>query len=68
MAQITGAISDNLEGLTNMLPILRTGEALILGEAVKLPMRTMVEAPPKDKRPESEDMIDDEIERDGGEA
>lgn len=54
---ITGALSDNLEGLTNMLPILRTGEAIILGEAVKLPMRTMIEAPPKDKRPDSQDPI-----------
>jgi len=56
-SHITGAISDNLEGLTNMLPILRTGEAIILGEAVKLPMRTMIEAPPKDKRPDSQDPI-----------
>jgi len=65
-AHITGAITDNLEGLTNMLPILRTGEALILGEAVKLPMRTMIEAPPKDKRPDSQDPIvcDEEIDLD----
>lgn len=54
---ITGALSDNLEGLTNMLPILRTGEAIILGEAVKLPMRTIIEAPSKDKRPDSQDPI-----------
>lgn len=65
-SHITGAITDNLEGLTNMLPILRTGEALILGEAVKLPMRTMIEAPPKDKRPDSQDPIvcDEEIDLD----
>lgn len=56
-SHITGAITDNLEGLTNMLPILRTGEALILGEAVRLPMRTMIEAPPKDRRPDSQDPI-----------
>jgi len=54
---ITGAISDSLESLTNMLPILRTGEAIILGEAVKLPMRTIIEAPPKDRRPDSQDPI-----------
>lgn len=54
---ITGALSDNLEGLTNMLPILRTGEAIILGEAVKLPMRTIIEAPPKNRRPDSQDPI-----------
>jgi DNA helicase HerA-like ATPase len=56
-SHITGALSDNLEGLTNMLPILRTGEALILGEAVKLPMRTMIDPPPKDRRPDSQDPI-----------
>lgn len=54
---ITGAVTDNLEGLTSMLPILRTGEAIILGEAVKLPMRTFIEAPPKDRRPDSQDPI-----------
>jgi hypothetical protein len=52
---ITAALPDNLDGLTNMLPILRTGEAIIVGEAVKLPMRTLIEAPPKDKRPDSQD-------------
>ena len=54
---ITGAVSDNLEGLTSMLPILKTGEAIILGEAVKLPMRTIIKAPPKDKRPDSQDTV-----------
>jgi uncharacterized protein len=54
---ITAALPDNLDGLTNMLPILRTGEAIIVGEAVKLPMRTLIEAPPKDKRPDSQDPI-----------
>ena len=54
---IIGALPDNLEGLTSMLPILRTGEVIILGECVKLPMRTLVEAPPKNRRPDSQDPI-----------
>jgi uncharacterized protein len=54
---ITSALSDNLDGLTGMLPILRTGEAIILGEAVKLPMRTTVEPPPKNRRPDSQDPV-----------
>ncbi len=54
---ISAALPDNLDGLTNMLPILRTGEAIIVGESVKLPMRTIIEAPPKDKRPDSQDPI-----------
>ncbi len=55
--QIIAALPDNLEGLTSMLPVLRTGEAIILGEAVKLPMRTLITAPPKDRRPDSQDPI-----------
>lgn len=54
---INSALPDNLDGLTNMLPILRTGEAIIVGESVKLPMRTIIEAPPKGKRPDSQDPI-----------
>lgn len=56
-SHITSALSDNLDGLTSMLPILRTGEAIILGEAVKLPMRTTIEAPPKNRRPDSQDPV-----------
>jgi hypothetical protein len=54
---ISSAVSDNLEGLTSMLPILKTGEAIILGEAVKLPMRTIIKAPSKERRPDSQDPI-----------
>lgn len=56
-SHITSALPDNLEGLTNMLPTLRTGEAIILGEAVKLPMRTFIIPPPKNRRPDSQDPI-----------
>lgn len=60
---ITSVVSDNLEGLTNMLPILKTGEAIILGEGVKLPMRTLIDAPPKNRRPDSQDpVVYDEVE------
>ena len=38
-----------------MLPILRTGEAVITGEAVRLPMRARIQLPPEDRRPQSED-------------
>jgi hypothetical protein len=54
-AQIKACASDNLEGLFSMLSILRTGEALIVGEAVGLPMRTLITAPPKERRPASGD-------------
>lgn len=56
-SHITSALADNLEGLTAMLPILRTGEAIILGEAVRLPMRTSIEPPRKSRRPDSQDPV-----------
>jgi len=56
-SHITSALSDNLDGLTNMLPILRTGEAIVLGESVNLPMRTLIQPPPLDRRPDSQDPI-----------
>lgn len=52
---ITSAASDNLKGLFEMLPVLRTGEAIIVGEAVSLPVRTLISPPAKDKRPDSVD-------------
>lgn len=52
---VASAASDNLKGLFEMLPILRTGEAIIVGEAVSLPIRTLVEPPAKDRRPDSAD-------------
>lgn len=56
-AHITGAVTDNLEGLLSMLPVLRTGEAIIVGEAVHLPVRTLVSAPPPSMRPDSVDPL-----------
>ncbi len=52
---VTGAASDNLKGLFEMLPILRTGEAIIVGEAVSLPVRTLITPPPPERRPDSSD-------------
>lgn len=52
---VTSAASDNLKGLFDMLPILRTGEAIIVGEAVSLPVRTLIAPPARDRRPDSED-------------
>ncbi len=54
-SQITSAVSDNLEGLFSMLPILRTGEAIIVGEAVNLPVRTLIDRPTFKRRPDSSD-------------
>jgi uncharacterized protein len=55
--QVLGSVSDNLEGLLSMLPVLRTGEAIIVGEAVHLPVRTVLEPPPQNRRPDSSDPL-----------
>ncbi len=52
---ISSAASENLKGLFDMLPVLRTGEAIIVGEAVSLPVRSLISPPPLDKRPDSVD-------------
>ena len=52
---ITGAASDNLKGLFELLPVLRTGEAIVVGEAVALPIRTIITLPDRSGRPDSED-------------
>src|SRR5262245_7576741 len=38
-----------------MLPALRTGEAIIVGEAVHLPLRAVIDTPTKNRRPDSHD-------------
>src|SRR3546814_13123502 len=53
--QVRNAASDNLEGLFAMLPVLRTGEAIIVGEAVNLPIRTLIDRPSPKRRPERSD-------------
>jgi DNA helicase HerA-like ATPase len=47
-------VPDSLSGLMDMLPSLRTGEALILGDCVALPTRVMIDCP--DPKPMSSDV------------
>ena len=54
-ARVQGTLPDGLAGLLDVLPILRTGEAIVTGEAAKLPMRCRVLLPAKEQRPHSED-------------
>lgn len=42
---VRAALPDALEGLAELLPSLRTGEALISGEAAPLPSRVMIRKP-----------------------
>jgi uncharacterized protein len=39
----------------DLLPVLRTGEAIIAGEAARLPVRCRVLLPPVDRIPQSSD-------------
>jgi hypothetical protein len=47
-------VPDSLSGLMTMLPSLRTGEALILGDAMALPTRVRIDCP--DPKPMSSDV------------
>ncbi|MBB4858165.1 hypothetical protein HNO88_001484 [Novosphingobium chloroacetimidivorans] len=54
-ARVKGALPDNLSGLMDLLPVLRTGEAIIAGEAARLPVRTRVFLPSSEHLPNSLD-------------
>ena len=50
---IRSSIPDNSSGLAESLPSLRTGEAIIVGEAIKIPSRVLI--PLMQPRPDSND-------------
>lgn len=51
---VRSTLPDNLSGLFDAVPVLRTGEALITGDIVKLPTRVVIDVP-ADRRPDSAD-------------
>lgn len=53
--RVRGVLPDGLSGLLDSLPVLRTGEAIVMGEAAKLPMRCRITLPPESRRPQSRD-------------
>jgi len=54
-ARVKGTLPDNLGGLMDLLPVLRTGEAIITGEAARLPVRCRVTLPSENHVPRSRD-------------
>lgn len=54
-SQVASCASDSLGDLIGMLPTLRTGEALVIGEAVGLPVRALIDSPPEGHRPDGGD-------------
>lgn len=53
--KIRSALPDSLAGVIDSLPILRTGEAIITGEAARLPIRCRITLPSAEHRPSSQD-------------
>lgn len=53
--KVKSALPDSLGGLVDTLPILRTGESIIMGEAARLPIRCRIILPPESARPNSAD-------------
>ncbi len=52
-SHVASAVQDDLSDMLALIPSLRTGEALIFGEAVKIPSRVRIDA--ATKAPKSED-------------
>lgn len=54
-SQVKSAMTDGLASMIDSLPILRTGEAIVTGEATKLPMRFRFRLPLEGQFPDSHD-------------
>jgi hypothetical protein len=53
--QVKSAMADGLASMMDSLPILKTGEAIVTGEAAKLPMRFKFRLPQEGQFPDSHD-------------
>ena len=53
--RVQGTLPDGLISLLDVLPVLRTGEAIVMGESAKLPMRCRITLPDEKNRPGSAD-------------
>jgi uncharacterized protein len=53
--RVQGTLPDGLVSLLDVLPVLSTGEAIITGEAARLPMRCRIALPAAEYRPRSQD-------------
>jgi len=54
-SKVKSVMADSLTGIVDSLPILRTGEAVITGEAIKLPVRCKFKTPKDGRFPDSRD-------------
>jgi DNA helicase HerA-like ATPase len=53
--RVKAALPESLAGIVDTLPVLRTGEAIVTGEAARLPIRCRIALPSEQHRPNSED-------------
>ncbi|MFC7595922.1 ATP-binding protein [Terrabacter sp. GCM10028922] len=53
---VRASLPDHMSGLFDAVPVLRTGEAVITGEAIKLPTRVVMNIP-ESERPDSADPV-----------
>jgi DNA segregation ATPase FtsK/SpoIIIE-like protein len=56
-SMVQKSLPDNLAGVVDSLPVLRVGEAIVTGEAARLPIRCRVALPEEEHRPNSEDPL-----------
>lgn len=50
---IRGIVADNAYGLLDFLPLLGNGEAIVIGDAVSMPLRVQFDRLPEGQRPQS---------------
>ena len=54
-SRVQSTLPENLATMMDMLPVLKTGEAIVTGEAATLPLRCRVSLPEEEYRPRSSD-------------
>jgi hypothetical protein len=56
-SRVKSAMSEGISGIVDSLPVLRTGEAIVAGEAARLPMRCRFKLPQEGHFPDSKDPV-----------
>jgi len=54
---VTKMVSDQFAAMVNMLPILAPGEGFIIGDSVLMPLRTLIDLPPRTPRSADADVF-----------
>jgi hypothetical protein len=54
---VTKVVSDQFAAMVNMLPILAPGEGFVIGDSVLMPIRTLIDLPPRSPRSADADVF-----------